>query len=124
MNPGVIFLLDEDKNFLELYSKILKNKGCRVFATDNLFLLLKYAKTAHPQWIFIDENFASLHQADLIKLINKHLSLKNTHYAIMSTSRLPKTKSIFPNIEFIHKPVILEKLIQISEKSCNLLKID
>ena len=118
MSKGVIFLLDNDKEFLSLYGRILKDKGCHVFATDNLFLLLKYAQTALPSWIFIDENFATLHKIELIKMIENVMPLNRTRFAIMSRSRANKNKHIFPNIEFVYKPKVLEKMIKISEKSC------
>ena len=119
MNNNVIFLLDNDKDFLELYSKLLKNKGCQVFATDNLFLMIKYAQTALPEWIFIDESFISNHENDIIRIINKKLPQNSTNYAIMSQQRFHK-HSNSPEIEFIYKPEVLEKIIKISESSCNI----
>ena len=73
MAEHVVFLLDNDKDFLNLYSKLLQSKGCQVFATDNLFLLLKYAKTALPEWIFIDENFAPEHEKELVNQFEKRV---------------------------------------------------
>ena len=71
MKNNVVFLLDNDKDFLELYSKLLQSRGCKVFATDNLFLMIKYAQTALPEWIFIDESFIKSRKNDIIKIINK-----------------------------------------------------
>ena len=120
MKTGVIFLLDNDKDLLNLYGTLLKDKGCQVFATDNLFLLMKYAKNTSPKWIFIDENFAKIHESEILKLINDHLPLTHTRYAIMSKIKTRKNKKIFPNIEFVYKPKVMEKMLQVSEKSCNL----
>ena len=120
MKTSVIFLLDNDKDLLNLYGTLLKDKGCQVFATDNLFLLMKYAKNTSPKWIFIDENFAKIHESEILKLINDHLPLTRTRYAIMSKIKARKNKKIFPNIEFVYKPKVMEKMLQVSEKSCNL----
>ena len=120
MAERVIFILDNDKDFLELYSKLLQSKGCQVFATDNLFLLIKYAQTALPQWIFIDENFASEHETEIIKIINKKLPNDMTNFAIMSNHYHEKNPLIDKNVEFIYKPHILEKMMQISKNNdCN-----
>ena len=119
MKTNVIFLLDNDKDFLELYSKLLQNKGCQVFATDNLFLMIKYAQTALPEWIFIDESFIKSHENDIIKIINKKLPQNSINYAIMSNHRFHK-QSNSPEIEFIYKPNVLEKIMKISERGCNI----
>ena len=121
MNKHVIFMLDNDKDFLNLYSKLLQSKGCQVFATDNLFLLLKYADTALPQWIFVDEKFALRHERELFKIILKNIPETNPKIAIMS-NRLKKDNSLSDTpLEFIYKPRILEKIMQITENSCNQL---
>ena len=118
MTKDVIFLLDNDKKFLNTYGPLLKNKGCHVFATDNLFLVLKYAQTAKPAWVFIDENFAAVHEIEIVKMIENVVPLNRTRFAIMSNTRARRSKNIFPNIEFVYKPKVLEKMIKISEKSC------
>ena len=119
MTHKVIFMLDDDKVFLELYSKLLKTKGWQVFATDNLFLLIKYAKTAHPEWIFIDENFAASHEKEIVNIINKGIPFNQPHYALMSHHPSAAYMEKDNNIEFVYKPYILEKIMQISENSCN-----
>ncbi len=119
MSNNVVFMLDNDKVFLELYSKLLQTKGWQVFATDNLFLLTKYAKTAQPEWIFIDQNFANHHEKEIVKIIDKAIDFKRPHYAIMSNHITSKYMKKQDNIEFVYKPYILEKIIQISENSCN-----
>ncbi len=119
MKNNVVFLLDNDKDFLELYSKLLQSKGCQVFATDNLFLMIKYAQTALPEWIFIDEKFVKSREDEIIKIINKKLPENYTNYAIMSNHRSHKSFNS-SEIEFIYKPEILEKIMKISENSCNI----
>lgn len=118
MTDHVVFFLDNDKDFLELYSRLLQSKGCQVFATDNLFLLIKYAQTALPEWIFIDENFASDYESEVVNIINKGLPFNQTHFAIMSQQQAAKNPLQDKNIEFVYKPQILEKVMQISENSC------
>lgn len=119
MNDRVIFMLDNDKDFLELYSKLLQSKGCQVFATDNLFLLLKYAQTALPQWIFIDENFAPEHETEIIGIINKNIPENQTHFAVMGSKISSKNLLAENAVEFVYKPRIIEKMMQITENSCN-----
>lgn len=118
MTDHVVFFLDNDKDFLELYSRLLQSKGCQVFATDNLFLLIKYAQTALPEWIFIDENFAADYESEVVNIINKGLPFNQTHFAIMSQQQAAKNPLQDKNIEFVYKPQILEKVMQISENSC------
>ena len=120
MAEHVIFLLDQDKDFLNLYSKLLQSKGCQVFATDNLFLLLKYAKTALPEWIFIDENFVPEYSEELVNIIDKHLPEHHTHFAVMGNHQNRTSSEDSKNFEFIYKPKILEKMMDITKNSCNL----
>lgn len=118
MTDHVVFLLDNDKDFLELYTRLLQSKGCQVFATDNLFLLMKYAQSALPEWIFIDENFATSRENEIVKIINKGLPFNHTHFAIMSQHPSDKNPLSDKNIEFIYKPEVLEKIMQITQNSC------
>ncbi len=120
MASKVVFLLDNDKDFLALYSGLLQNKGCQVFATDNLFLLLKYARTALPEWIFIDEDFVPEHEAELVKIIDKNLLGHQAHFAVMSARRDGRAEKGIPAVEFIYKPAVLEKMLEITKNGCNL----
>lgn len=120
MAEHVVFLLDNDKDFLNLYSKLLQSKGCQVFATDNLFLLLKYAKTVLPEWIFIDENFAPEHEKELVKIIDKSLPVHHTHFAVMGERRGKASADTDQGFEFVYKPAVLEKMMEITKNSCNL----
>ena len=73
MQNCFVFMLDNDKDFLKLYSTILQNKGCKIFATDNLFIFMEYAKTVKPYWIFIDENYASFPAEIIINIIQSRI---------------------------------------------------
>lgn len=121
MNKHVVFMLDNDKDFLDLHSKLLQTKGYQVFATDNLFLLLKYANTALPQWIFIDEEFTLRHEQELLKIIIKNVHEANTKIAIMSSNSQRSNPLTNASVEFIYKPRIWEKIMQITENCCNTL---
>lgn len=117
----VVFLLDNDKDFLTLYSRLLQSKGCRVFATDNLFLLLKYAKTVLPEWIFIDEDFVPRHEKELVRIIDKNLpSCCQTYFAIMSSRRDCPADVKMPRVKKIYKQAVWEKMLEITKNGCNL----
>lgn len=117
MDTCAVFMLDHDKDFLKLYSTMLERKGCQVFATDNLFLLIKYAQTVEPEWIFIDENFSSATPNDIIHTINKQLS-SFPRYTVMSKSKdFPEFDATSP-IDYIYKPHALEKIINVAENCC------
>lgn len=117
MTGCAVFMLDHDKDFLTLYSALLNKKGCQVFATDNLFLLLKYAKTVEPEWIFIDEDFSTASPDDIINTINNKLET-TPRYTIMSGNKdFPVFEDSSP-IDYIYKPRALEKIIQIAENCC------
>jgi ActR/RegA family two-component response regulator len=114
MSNKVIFILGDDKDFTNLYSRLLQTKGWQVFATDNIFLLINYAKTAKPRWVFIDENFAKQQEKNIAKLINNAIPFNATNYAIMSQHIEHKNRTDVEGIEFIYKPNFLQKVIQIS----------
>lgn len=118
MDNCVVFMLDEDKDFLKLYSSLLNRKGCQVFATDNLFLLLKYARTAIPSWVFIDEKFAQGNVEELINILDKNIPSNFTRYTIMNHQKdhlpYPQNKTA----DYIYKPQALEKMMQLAENCC------
>ena len=118
MNHCVVFMLDEDKDFLKLYSALLRRKGCQVFATDNLFLLIKYASSARPSWIFIDEDCAAGHSAELIAALNQQLSLPDTHYTIMLKQKSCASLNLTPPAHSLYKTLALEKIMRIAENCC------
>lgn len=117
MSSCAVFMLDHDKNFLKLYSAILERKGCQVFITDNLFILLKYAKTIEPRWVFIDENFSAISPDDIIDTINQQVE-KTPHYTVMSQSKNFPYFAKDSTIDYIYKPRTLEKIINIAENCC------
>jgi DNA-binding NtrC family response regulator len=120
MAQRIAFILDKDKDFSNLYTKLLENKGWQVFATDNLFILLKYAASANPEWIFIDESYADNQKNKLVNLINQGLPFNATHYAFLSQDSRSATPFAGRNTEIIYKPRFLEKLMNITENSCNI----
>lgn len=117
MQNCFVFMLDNDKDFLKLYSTILQNKGCKIFATDNLFIFMEYAKTIKPYWIFIDENYASFPAEIIINIIQSKIT-SDTEYTIMSKHKNPTKKSFGLPINYIYKPQTLEKIIKIAEMCC------
>ena len=119
MSKKVIFLLDNDKTFLDLYTKLLQTKGWQVFATDNLFLLIKYAQTTTPEWIFIDQNYTQNREKEIINIINKGIPFNQINYAVMSPYISSKNIPTRNHVEFVYKPHILEKIKQITENCCN-----
>ena len=117
MGSCAVFMLDHDKDFLKLYSTMLERKGCQVFATDNLFLLLKYAKTVEPEWIFIDENFSEATPDDIIYTINNQLNV-SPRYTVMSKSKDFPYFDSASQVDYIYKPRALEKVMQVAENCC------
>ena len=118
MNNCLVFMLDNDKDFLKLYSTLLNRKGCQVFATDNLFLLLKYAKTAIPSWIFIDEDFAQGNIEELLNILDKNISSASTKYTIMNHQKDHLPHFTHNSTNYIYKPCALEKMMQLAENCC------
>lgn len=118
MNNCLVFMLDSDKDFLKLYSTLLNRKGCQVFATDNLFLLLKYAKTSIPSWIFIDEDFAQGNIEELLNILDKNIASATTKYTIMNHQKNYSTPHYHTSTDYIYKPLALEKMMQLAENCC------
>lgn len=117
MNSCAVCMLDNDKDFLKIYATLLQNKGCPVFATDNLFLLLKYVKTIEPKWVFIDEKFSAVGPDEIINSINTATE-NSPRYTVMSPSKdFPYFDKSSP-VEYIYKPHALEKIIDIAENCC------
>ena len=110
MSNRVVFMLDEDKVFMNLYSRLLESKGWQVFATDNLYLLMKYARTAEPEWIFIDQDFAKHRESEIAKILDKAIPLKNHNYAIMSRHKSASTRRHSKNMDFVYKPNMQSEL--------------
>lgn len=53
---GKVFMLDDDRIFLELYRNLLSDRGFDVFTTNNAYKFLLYGRELVPDVMFLDIN--------------------------------------------------------------------
>lgn len=111
-----VFLLDDDKIFLKFYQSLLVAKGYDVFATDNAYKFLLYAKEVHPDVIMMDYNMPKMDGIEVIDNIKKINSLRLVPI-IMASTMENKNIAEEKGIKFLSKPIDVNELFDVIEKS-------
>lgn len=114
---GKVFLLDEDKIFLQLYEHFLTAKGYKVFTTDNPYKMMLYGREIEPDVVFMEATLPSRNQWEYLQQLEKESWIKRVPLAILSPT--PLTQDSPKNIgHFLPKRMSLQKIIDIVESYC------
>lgn len=111
-----VFLLDDDKIFLNFYQSLLIAKGYDVFATDNAYKFLLYAKEIRPDIIMVDYNMPQINGVEVIDKIRNMSSLKQVPI-IMASVLENKNIAEEREVIFLSKPIDVNELFDVIEKT-------
>ncbi len=115
---GRVFMLDDDKIFLELYQNLLEAKGYDVFATDNAYKFLMYGRELHPDIMFLDLNMPEMNGWDVLARIAEDQVLSEIPVAMLTVSRDEDLATVKGVAHFLHKPVDYAQMSEILESYC------
>lgn len=116
--PGRIFMLDDDKIFLDLYQNLLEAKGYDVFATDNAYKFLMYSRELHPDIMFLDLNMPEMNGWDVLAEIADDTLLSEIPVAMLTVSSDEDLATVKGAAHFLHKPVDFQHMSDILESYC------
>ena len=68
---GLIFMLDDDVLFLNLYKNLFEAQGYRVFATDNAYKFLQYAREIPADIFLMDINMPDMNGWEVLQRLEK-----------------------------------------------------
>ena len=116
---GKVFMLDDDKFRLDMYATFLRKYGIDVFATDNTYKMILYAKEINPNVIVLDVNM--VHGWQILEYIRSKEMLKNIPIVMFADVK-DVSKLITMGISnFLLKPVEPIKLLEMITAYCNMV---
>lgn len=114
-SSGKIFMLDDDKLFLDLYQHFLEANGYDVFTTDNAYKFLMYGREIKPDVMFLDINMPQLNGWEVLSQINNDTVLQNIPVVMLSVNQDEDLAAIKGVAHFLFKPPAFELLADIVE---------
>lgn len=112
---GKIFMLDDDRIFLELYQHFLESKGYQVFTTDNAYKYLMYGRELQPDVLFLDINMPLLNGWEVLQQISEDKILSEIPAAMLSVNQDEDLAALKGVAHFLYKPLAVEPMLEIVE---------
>lgn len=112
---GTIFMLDDDRIFLELYQHFLESKGYGVFTTDNAYQYIMYGRELNPDIMFLDINMPMLNGWEVLRQISQDEILSEIPAVMLSVNQDEDLAALKGVAHFLYKPLAVEPLLEIVE---------
>lgn len=112
---GKIFMLDDDRIFLELYQHFLESKGYQVFTTDNAYKYLMYGRELQPDVLFLDINMPLLNGWEVLQQISEDKVLSEIPTVMLSVNQDEDLAALKGVAHFLYKPLAVEPMLEIVE---------
>ncbi len=112
---GKIFMLDDDRIFLELYQHFLESKGYQVFTTDNAYKYLMYGRELQPDVLFLDINMPLLNGWEVLQQISEDKVLSEIPAVMLSVNQDEDLAALKGVAHFLYKPLAVEPMLEIVE---------
>ncbi len=112
---GKIFMLDDDRIFLELYQHFLESKGYQVFTTDNAYKYLMYGRELRPDVMFLDINMPLLNGWEVLQQISEDDILSEIPAVMLSVNQDEDLAALKGVAHFLYKPLAVEPMLEIVE---------
>lgn len=115
---GKVFLLDDDRIFLDLYQNFLEAKGYNVFATDNAYKFLLYGHEINPDVIFLDVNMPQMNGWEVLQRIVNDSVMQDTPVVMLTVNHDEDLGTAKGVAHFVYKPLEIEMMNDILESYC------
>lgn len=115
---GRVFILDDDKIFLEMYEDLLESRGYDVFATDNAYKFLMYGRELSPDVIFLDINMPEISGWEVLEHLEKDKQLQEVPVVMLTVAPDTALGAIRGAAHFLYKPLVMEEMSEILQSYC------
>lgn len=115
---GRVFMLDDDRIFLNLYQNLLESKGYDVFATDNAYKFLIYGRELNPDVMFLDVNMPKMNGWEVMRQIIDDEVLSAIPAVMLTVNPDEDLAAAKGVAHFLYKPLALEALTDILKSYC------
>ena len=115
---GMIFMLDDDVLMLEMYATFLRAHGLDVFATDNAYKMILYAREIHPNAIILDVNMPVMNGWQVLETLKSDNKLQDIPIIMLTAADEVQKAIKLGAANFLLKPVEPLKLLAVIEDYC------
>ena len=116
---GKVFMLDDDRIFLELYRDLLSDRGFDVFTTNNAYKFLLYGRELVPDVMFLDINMPRMNGWEVLRRIASDDIMQDIPVVMLSAEAEEDLASARGVAHFLYKPVAVEAMMDILESYCH-----
>lgn len=116
---GKVFVLDDDLLSLDTFRELFNARGYDVFATDNSYKFLLYAREVKPDVFVLDINMPRTSGWELLQRLKREGLLQNIPVVVLMVNYEVDPAVSAGAAHFLHKPLDLEKLFDIIGSYCS-----
>ena len=115
---GKVFMLDDDLIRLNMYATFLRGHGLDVFATDNAYKMILYAREMRPSVFVLEVNMPIMNGWDVLEYLKRDVKLRDVPVVMLAMAdEVGKAISLGAD-NFLLKPVEPIKLLEAIRDYC------
>lgn len=115
---GKVFMLDDDLVSLDVFRDLFNARGYEIFATDNSYKFLLYAKEIRPDIFILDVNMPQTSVWEILRLLKQEALLQDIPVVLFTVDYVFNPTAAAGAAHFLHKPLDLEKLFDVVGSYC------
>lgn len=116
---GKVFMLEDDLSSLDIFRELFNARGYDVFATDNSYKFLLYAREIRPDIFILDVNMPQTGGWEILRLLKREGVLQDIPVVMFTLTNYAVDPDIAEGAaHFLRKPLDLEKLFDIVGSYC------
>ena len=115
---GRIFMLNDDPIMLNMYAEFLRGHGLDVFATDNAYKMILYAREIRPNLIILDVNIPIMTGWQVLEYLKSDVKLRSIPVVMLTMPNEVQKAIALGAANFLLKPVEPLKLLSMVNDYC------
>lgn len=110
---GKVFVIDDQKERVDFYVKLLKKRGIEAFATNNVYKMTKYSKELSPELYVVDSEIRDPEYRVLLNYL-----VKNFKTPLMVICHNVEKAWHYGVSHYVTREVVAKKLPEVAEAYC------
>lgn len=115
---GRIFMLNDNPLMLNMYAEFLRGHGLEVFATDNAYKMILYAREMQPNLIIMEVNISLMNGWQVLEYLKSDAKLRDIPVVMMTMPDEVQKAISLGAANFLLKPVEPLNLLSMVKDYC------
>ena len=115
---GKVFMLDDDLILLDMYKSLLESHGFDVFATDNAYKFILYAREIHPDIFILDINMPMMSGWEVVVRLKREERLRHIPIVMLTIRYDKKLAQAYGVANYLNKPLDASGILDVVESYC------